>query len=148
MTRRSSVAVIVILVFVGLCSIVYAQAQSGTAAEIVFGNDLEEQAREQLRRILSQYKLDPWIVTHEIKIEAGAEPHSMPMLTLNTDFLDDDIIQMSIFLHEQAHWIVAQAEGRRRSRRCARSIPIHLAPPSGTTSTCSWRGSSWTRWSS
>lgn len=36
----------------------------------------------------------------------------MPLLTLNTDFLDDDEMQLSVFLHEQAHWIVAKAEGR------------------------------------
>jgi hypothetical protein len=110
--KRLLVAAIAILTFAGSCLIAYAQAQSGTEAEIVFASDLEERAREQLRRILARYDVDSWIFTREVRMEAGAEPHSMPVLTLNTDFLDDDEMQLSIFLHEQAHWFVYRATGR------------------------------------
>jgi len=110
--KRCPVAAIAILAFAGSCLIACAQVQSGTDTEIIFANDLEPRARVQLRRILSQYDLDSWIFTREVRIEAGAEPHSMPMLTLNTDFLDDDEMQLSIFLHEQAHWFVNRAKGR------------------------------------
>lgn len=103
---------IVVCAFAGAGFIAVAQVRSGTDAEIIFANDLEERGRAQLRRILAEHDLDPWIVTNEVKIEAGAEPHSMPVLTLNTDFLDDDVMQLSIFLHEQAHWIVDRASGR------------------------------------
>ena len=96
----------------GFWFVACAQVQNGTDTEIVFADDLQSRARDQLRRILSQYELDSWIFTREVRIEAGAEPHSMPMLTLNTDFLDDDEMQLSIFLHEQAHWFVDRAEGR------------------------------------
>lgn len=68
---------------------VSAQEQGGTDTVILFANELEERARDQLRRLHARYALDPWIFTREVKIEAGMEPHSMPVLTLNTDFLDD-----------------------------------------------------------
>ena len=67
------------------------------------------EARQQLRRLLSSYDLDPWIVTQEVQIETGVDPHSHPVLTLNTNHLRDDETQLSIFLHEQAHWFVGRS---------------------------------------
>lgn len=99
-----------ITAIVGLQSAVPAQAQSsGTEAEIVFVQEKEEEARQQIRRILSSYDLDPWIFTQEVRIEEGAQPYSHPILTLNADFLDNDEQQMSIFIHEQAHWFVSES---------------------------------------
>ena len=69
----------------------------------------EDEARQQLRRILSSYDLDPWIFTQEVRIEVGAQPYSHPILTLNTNFLDSDDQQMFIFVHEQAHWFVSDS---------------------------------------
>ncbi len=100
----------VITVMIGLQSAVPAQAQgSGTEAEIVFVQEKEEKARQQMKRILSSYDLDPWIFTQEVRIKEGAQPYSHPILTLNTDFLDNDEQQMSIFIHEQAHWFVSES---------------------------------------
>jgi len=84
---------------------VYAQDGTGTDSEITFTEEKREQAREQLRRILSTYDLDPWIITNEVKIEEEVDPHSKPILTLNTNFLDSDKMQLAIFIHEQAHWL-------------------------------------------
>ncbi|NBB75282.1 MAG: hypothetical protein GVY35_16675 [Bacteroidetes bacterium] len=81
-----------------------AHAQSRTAATLTFAVDEEAQAREQLQRLLSEYDLDPWIVTTRIRIAAGEIPHSHPILTLNTKYLDDDLRQLATFLHEQMHW--------------------------------------------
>mgnify|MGYP006272575099 FL=1 len=80
------------------------RAQSPTEATLTFAVEEEEQARQQLRRLLSTYALDPWIVTTRVKIAAGEIPHSHPVLTLNTKYLDDDARQLSTFLHEQMHW--------------------------------------------
>lgn len=110
--KRFLVTAIAIPTFAGFCVVACAQLQSGTEMEISFASHLEERARDQLRRILSDYDVEPWIFTREVRIEAGTEPHSMPVLTLNTDFLDDDEMQLSIFLHEQVHWFVDRAEGR------------------------------------
>lgn len=89
-------------------------AQDGTETEIVFTEqkEEEEEARQQLRRLLATYDLDPWIFTQEVRIAAGVDPRSYPILTLNTDFLDDDEMQLSVFLHEQAHVFVYEAPAR------------------------------------
>lgn len=87
-------------------------AQSATETEIVFTEQKKEEAREQLRRLLATYDLDPWIFTQEVRIAAGVDPRSYPILTLNTDFLDDDEMQLSVFLHEQAHLFVYEAPAR------------------------------------
>lgn len=103
--RPSSVALIAILGLACSCFLAPVQAQNGTDAEIVFTEQKKEEARQQLRRLLATYDLDPWIMTQEVRIAAGVDPHSRPILTLNTDYLDDDLTQLSIFLHEQAHWL-------------------------------------------
>jgi len=105
-----------IAVFASLRSATPVRAQSsGTETEIIFTQQKKEGARQQLRRLLSKYDLDPWIFTREVRIEAGVDPHSHPILTLNTDFLDNDELQLSIFLHEQAHWFVGQSVPPRAS---------------------------------
>lgn len=97
-----------------------AQNVPGTEADITFteetySSEEKEEARKQLLRILSAYDLDPWIITREIKIEEDVDPHSRPVLTMNTNFLDSDKMQLAIFIHEQAHWLPfdkQQAAGR------------------------------------
>jgi len=81
------------------------QNGNGTDSDIIFTEEKREQGREQLRRILASYDLDPWIITTEVKIEEEVDPHSKPILTLNTNFLDNDKMQLANFIHEQAHWL-------------------------------------------
>ena len=106
----------VLIILISFCGVLPTQAQSATQARITFIQEEKERARQQLRRLLSQYELDPWIFTQRVKIEAGVEPHSHPILTLNTDFLDNDELQLSVFLHEQAHWFVSQSVPPRASK--------------------------------
>lgn len=87
-------------------------AQPATETRLIFANELEEQARVQLRRLLDRYDVDSWMFTDTVRIVAGVEPRSMPVLILNTAHLDDDLRQLSIFLHEQAHWHVDAADQR------------------------------------
>lgn len=81
-----------------------ARAQPRTMAALTFAVDEEAQVRQQLKRLLATYDLDPWIFTTRIRIAAGEIPHSHPILTLNTKNRDDDLRQLSTFLHEQMHW--------------------------------------------
>lgn len=83
-------------------------AQTTQAIEIRLhsGTALEERGREQLHRILATYNLDKWIFTHEVMIQSRVIPHSHPLLTLNTRYLEDDIAQLGTFLHEQLHWFL------------------------------------------
>jgi hypothetical protein len=110
---KALAGVTVCIIFVSFCVLAPVRAQSGTETEIVFteqtDDDTDKQAidaaKRQLQRILSTYDLDPWILTRDVRIKPGVDPHSRPILTLNTDYLDDDHTQLSIFVHEQAHWL-------------------------------------------
>ncbi len=75
--------------------------------KLVFVEELKTEAREQLRRIVANYDLDDWIFTNEIKVVHGEDAHSYPILTMNTNHLEDDKVQLSVFIHENAHWFVA-----------------------------------------
>ncbi len=82
-------------------------AQPDTPAleiQLARSDDAEQQAREQLLRLVAQYDVTPWLFTRAIRIEAGATPHSHPVLTLNTRHAEDDALLLSTFLHEELHW--------------------------------------------
>lgn len=115
---QETFAFAVLISLLSVCGALPTQAQHATQAAITFIEEEKEEARQQLRRLLFQYELDPWIFTQRVKIDVGVDPHSHPILTLNTDFLDSDQLQLSVFLHEQAHWFVSQ------------SVP-HRAPEDG-----------------
>lgn len=110
--RKPFVLLATILAVAGLDAPSPAHAQNATETEIVFTEQKKEEARQQLRRLLATYDLDPWIFTQEVRIAAGVDPRSYPILTLNTDFLDDDEMQLSVFLHEQAHVFVYEEPAR------------------------------------
>jgi hypothetical protein len=65
------------------------------------GTPLEERARDQLRRVLRTYDLRKWLFTRDVLIQSDVIPHSHQVLTLNTHYVDDDIAQLSTFVHEQ-----------------------------------------------
>lgn len=82
---------------------------SATDTDIMFVQEIptkQVQVREQLRRLLNQYDLDPWIVTRAVRIELEKDPHSKPVLSLNASNLENDLAQLSTFIHEQMHWYV------------------------------------------
>lgn len=85
-------------------------ASSGPAKEIAIrmheGTELELRGREQLQRLLQSYDLDQWLFTPEVLIQSYVIPHSHPVLTLNTRYLDDDVSQLATFVHEQLHWFL------------------------------------------
>lgn len=82
----------------------------GGDAEIVFVDDLKERGRTQLRRLLSEHDLEPWIFTRVVRIEPYTVPTSHPVLTLSTRYLDDDAGQLATFAHEQIHWFAEERE--------------------------------------
>jgi hypothetical protein len=71
----------------------------------------ELQGRDQLRRLLRDYPLKPYLFTKEVVIQSGVIPHSHPVLTLNTRYLDNDIAQLATFVHEQFHWFFDEHVG-------------------------------------
>ncbi len=91
-----------------LAMITAGQAWGAEAVEIRLhrGTPLEERGRDQLRRLLRTYDLRQWLFTRDVLIQSGATPHSHPVLTLNTRYVDDDTAQLATFVHEQLHWFL------------------------------------------
>ena len=72
------------------------------------GNALEDAKRDQIERLAKQYDLSKYTLTRNIMIEQGAMNHSMPELTLNPRFLDNDDLALSAYVHEQGHWLLVE----------------------------------------
>jgi hypothetical protein len=86
----------------------------------------EEQRKQQMERLASEYDLRKYTVTRDIMIERGATNHSSPVLTLNLRFLDDDDLALSTYVHEQGHWVLM---GRSRPRNQALIEDLQQAFP-------------------
>ncbi|WP_157210279.1 hypothetical protein [Nocardioides aequoreus] len=66
-------------------------------------NRPEEQAtRDRVLRLQSQLDLAPWTFASEVLVDATAQPHSHPVLTI--DAVEDDELLLAAILHEQLHW--------------------------------------------
>lgn len=77
------------------------------------GNDPRvEEAGSKTVRVLAEHDLRPWGFTHEVVITSEGIPHSHPVLTLTTEseYFEDDLRQLSTFVHEQLHWFAADNE--------------------------------------
>jgi hypothetical protein len=103
------------------------------SVSLATGVEREGVARDQLLRLLSRYDLRKWQFTNRVRMQHGVIPHSHPVLTLNTRYLDDDALALSTYLHEQLHWFVWRHSGTRAAlaelRQRYPSPPV--APPEG-----------------
>lgn len=68
-------------------------------------SDRERAAAAQLRRLLDTHDVSNYIFTYSVMIDEYDAPHSHPVLTINAVYLNDDSSALSIFLHEQLHWL-------------------------------------------
>ncbi|HJU90875.1 MAG TPA: hypothetical protein VJ672_15910 [Gemmatimonadaceae bacterium] len=93
-------------------SVAIAQSPAELEIELANDGDEEQRAREQLRRIVRNFDLSPWLFTRRVRVEAGVIPHSHPVLTVNTRYLDNDTAQVATFVHEQLHWFFVEHESR------------------------------------
>jgi 2-keto-3-deoxy-L-rhamnonate aldolase RhmA len=102
------------------------QTASGTA--------LEEKGRVQLERIVKTHALERFLFTRSVRIQSRVIPHSHPLLTLNTQYVEDDAAQLATFLHEQFHWYAVE---RRQAVEAAKAElralypQVPAAPPRG-----------------
>ena len=69
----------------------------------------ELDGKSQMERIIKNYEkeIKNWIFTNKINIDKNVIPFSHPVLTLNCNYLDNDLKQLATFLHEQFHWFVS-----------------------------------------
>lgn len=88
-------------------------ANNTLAIEMAKGSDSEEATRVQLVRLVDRFDVDHWLFTQKVLIDDSQWiPHSHPVLTLNSRYLDDDLSQLATFLHEQFHWYAGTRQDR------------------------------------
>jgi hypothetical protein len=82
------------------------QAQSTLDISLRHNSEKEQQTKQQLERLLKDYKVGKWIFTRKLLIDEQERiPHSHPVLTLNTGNVNrDSAFLLSTFIHEQIHW--------------------------------------------
>lgn len=91
--------------------IAVAFANTTFTVELGEGTESEKAARTQLLRLIDQYDVEQWLFTDKVLIDDGQWiPHSHPVLTLNSRYLEDDLGQLATFLHEQFHWYASQRQ--------------------------------------
>jgi hypothetical protein len=71
------------------------QIEAHTAAEVA--------TADQLRRLMREHDLRPWLYTKTIIVDENAIPHSHPVLTLHARHVKDDLLLLATFIHEQSH---------------------------------------------
>jgi hypothetical protein len=89
----------------------------------------------QIRRLATEYDLKKYTITRDIVIDEAAVNHSYPVLTLNLRFGDKDDRVLSLYLHEQAHWVIGERHrGKMREMilELMRMYPnLRIEPPYG-----------------
>jgi hypothetical protein len=73
----------------------------------------EHLRKAQIRRLAAKYDLKKYTITRDIVIDETSINHSYPALTLNLRFGDNDDRVLSLYVHEQAHWVLGE---RHRSK--------------------------------
>ena len=95
----------------------------------------EHLRRAQIRRLAAKYDLKKYTITRDIVIDETAVNHSYPVLTLNLRFGDKDDRVLSIYVHEQAHWVLGErhrGKGREMIQELMRTYPkLRIDPPHG-----------------
>jgi len=72
-----------------------------------YGTDAEVRTQQQLEALLDAHDLRPWQFTDRVIIDETCVPHSHPVLTLHTRHLNDDLLLLSTYLHEELHWFIS-----------------------------------------
>jgi hypothetical protein len=66
----------------------------------------EQQKKAQIERLADEYDLKKFTLTTDILIEEGATSHSKPVLTMGAGYLFNDDRALSVYIHEQGHWVL------------------------------------------
>src|SRR5438093_9943212 len=103
--------------------------------ELRNGTPAEERTRAALVRLTSTHALEPWMWTHDVLVEERTRPHSHPVLTLNTQYEQDERLLLAEFVHEQLHWF-EETHAEQRDRAVERTVELYpsvpIDPPEGS----------------
>jgi len=91
-----------------LIALVLVQADPAPGLDITTANDTadEIETAQQLHRLMETHAPWDFVWTRTVEIDRNAIPHSHPVLTLHTRYLENDTGLLATFLHEQLHWYV------------------------------------------
>lgn len=106
------------------------------------GTPRELRTRLTLLGLMAKYDLSGWMFTPLVEVDETSWPHSHPVLTLDTQYADDQVMCLAALVHEQLHWFEEDhAEARDRAiadtYRCYPEVPS--ACPEGAGSESSTR---------
>jgi len=134
--NQRHVSCLLFMLSFALCTATARGATPKLNIETRHGTPREEKKKQQIERLAQQYDLSKWTLTRHIIIEQGVRPHSFPVLTLNPSFLNNDDLTLSVYVHEQAHWVL-MARGKMQNRNLLfdlrREVPrLPIAYPEGS----------------
>ena len=72
---------------------------------LAHGSEREAAMASALRAAMREHDLEPWLLTRKVLVDERQIPHSHPVLTVNTRHRDDRLGLLSMFVHEQLHWL-------------------------------------------
>lgn len=102
------------------------ETQDGEKLWVILSKDVprEREAFEKLKNVFAVHDLAPWIFTRNVLITTRGIPHSHPILTLTTEdeYFEDDLRQLSAFVHEQIHWFEEKEENEAAVRRAIEKL--------------------------
>lgn len=66
--------------------------------------ELEAETKSALQALLRAHDVRRWVFTRDVAIDAFANPHSHPVLTLHARYRKSPDRLLLLFVHEQLHW--------------------------------------------
>lgn len=86
-----------------------AAAAQSVVVETASGHPDEAAVAEKVRRLIDEHDLGAWMFTDRILIDRETRiPHSHPVLTLNTRYIDDELEILTNIIHENLHWFALE----------------------------------------
>ena len=133
MMERKTVRAL-IFALISLPGIVLAQTPE-LNIKLQHNSQREHLRRAQILDLAAKYDLKRYTITRNIVIDETAINHSYPVLTLNLRFFDNDDRTLSIYVHEQAHWVLGERhrdKWREMFQELKRTYPaLRIEPPHG-----------------
>ncbi len=84
--------------------------------DLAHDSQAERRTRDDLLDVRASYSLARYEITSRVQIDdRAALPHSHPVLTLYTDWLDREDL-LTTYLHEQMHWWSMECPGAKDGR--------------------------------
>lgn len=107
---RQVMTIFALILLLPAQSVASARDLQGAKSDVVWiglANGLETEAvmANELRDLIRTHDVEPWIATTKILIDYEQIPHSHPVLTIHTRHIGEELELLSMFVHEQLHWL-------------------------------------------